>query len=161
MKPVHMCRWAQVTEELREALWELEEEKEKRRTCQEEMEEEREKRRRAEEEVNSKSHEEDNLKNKLSALLEEREKDSLLPLSPPGKEQGELKEAQEEKAVLVSRLKQQEGLVSSMQEMKQAGDSVTSEVQVLFGKQLQALQVCQRESVCLCKCVVIYIYIYI
>ena len=71
----------------------------------------------------------------------------LLPLSPPGKDReglhGELKEAQEEKALLVSRLKQQEGLVSSLQEMKLAGDSVTSEVQVLFGKQLQALQVCQ------------------
>ncbi|XP_062324892.1 pericentrin isoform X2 [Osmerus eperlanus] len=148
-------RWAQVTEELREALWELEEEKEKGRRCQDEMEEEREKRRRAEEEVNAKSHEEDNLKNKLSALLEEREsEDSLLPLSPPGKDreglQGELKElkeVQEEKAVLVSRLKQQERLVSSLQEMKLAGDSVTSEVQVLFGKQLQALQA-HRDQVC-------------
>lgn len=55
-----MFRWAQVTEELKQALWELEEEKEKRR-C-------------AEEQMNMKAHEQDNLKNKLSALMEEREK---------------------------------------------------------------------------------------
>ncbi|XP_028420872.1 pericentrin isoform X5 [Perca flavescens] len=55
-------RWAQVTEELQQALWELEEEKEKRR--------------RVEEEMNLRAHEQDNLKNKLSALMEEREKDN-------------------------------------------------------------------------------------
>lgn len=55
-----MFRWAQVTEELKQALWELEEEKEMRR-C-------------AEEDMNAKANEQDNLKNKLSALMEEREK---------------------------------------------------------------------------------------
>lgn len=136
----YACRWAQVTEELKD---------------------EREKRRRAEEEINVKAHEQDNLKNKLSALLEERDKEReemkgrekekeretslLLPSTFPGKEpeklQGELREVQEESAVLLSHLKQQEQLGFSLQEMKQAGDSVTSEVQTLFGKQLQALQV--------------------
>ncbi|XP_039642921.1 pericentrin isoform X3 [Perca fluviatilis] len=55
-------RWAQVTEELQQALWELEEEKEKRR--------------RVEEEINLRAHEQDNLKNKLGVLMEEREKDN-------------------------------------------------------------------------------------
>lgn len=61
-----MFRWAQVTEELRQALWELEEEKEKRRHVEEEM--------------NLKAHEQDNLKNKLSALMEEREKENAVML---------------------------------------------------------------------------------
>lgn len=51
-------RWAQVTEELRQALWELEEEKEKRRHVEEEMK--------------LKAHEQDDLKNKFSALMEEK-----------------------------------------------------------------------------------------
>ncbi|KAM4625822.1 pericentrin [Polymixia lowei] len=148
-------RWAQATEELRDALWELEEEKEKRRTHEEELEDEREKRKQAEEEINLKTHEQDNLKNKLSALLEERHQESkemmgrekeaetpsllrstLLSVEPD-KLQGELKEVQEEKTALLSHLNQQELLVSSLQETKQAGDLVTSEVQALFGKQLQ------------------------
>ncbi|KAM6973041.1 pericentrin [Aplochiton taeniatus] len=140
-------RWAQVTEELQEALWQLEEEKERKRMCEEELEGEREKLKKAEEAINLKVHEEDNLKNKLSALLKEREAEELgreKENSQPGKEpeelMGELKEVRDEKAALLSRLKQQESLVSSLQEMKQAGDTVTSEVQSLFGKQLQALQ---------------------
>lgn len=55
-----MFRWAQVSDELKEANWELEAEKEKRR--------------RVEEQMNTRAEEQDNLKNKLSALLEEREK---------------------------------------------------------------------------------------
>ncbi|XP_074547801.1 pericentrin [Halichoeres trimaculatus] len=51
-------RWAQVTDELQQALLDLEEEKEKRRHVEEEM--------------SLKTHEQDNLKNKLSALMEER-----------------------------------------------------------------------------------------
>ncbi|XP_034713635.1 pericentrin isoform X3 [Etheostoma cragini] len=57
-------RWAQVTEELQQTLLELEEEKEKRIHVEEEM--------------NFRAHEQDNLKNKLSALMEEREKDNQL-----------------------------------------------------------------------------------
>lgn len=52
-------RWAQVTDELKEALWELEAEKEKRR--------------RVEEELNTRAQEQDSLKNKLSALMEEKQ----------------------------------------------------------------------------------------
>lgn len=59
-KCVATFRWAQVTDELKEALWELEEEKEKRRSVEEEM--------------NTRAQEQDKLKNKISALMEEREK---------------------------------------------------------------------------------------
>lgn len=59
-KCVSTFRWAQVTQELKEALWELEAEKEKRRCV--------------EEEINIRAQEQDNLKNKLSALTEEKEK---------------------------------------------------------------------------------------
>uniref|UniRef100_A0A3Q1FSN0 Pericentrin n=1 Tax=Acanthochromis polyacanthus TaxID=80966 RepID=A0A3Q1FSN0_9TELE len=98
-------RWAQVTEELKEALWELEEEKEKRRHVEEEM--------------NLKANEQDNLKNKLSALFEEREKENV-----EDKVVGELKKEQEKKAALSSHQKQQELLVSSLQEIKQTAVSV-------------------------------------
>lgn len=69
-----------MTEELRQTLWELEEEKEKSRKCDMELEDEREKRRCIEEEMNLKAHEQHNLKNKLSALLEEREKENEVML---------------------------------------------------------------------------------
>lgn len=59
-KCVSTFRWAQVTDELKEALWELEAEKEKRRHVEEEM--------------NIRAQEQDNLKNKLSALMEEKGK---------------------------------------------------------------------------------------
>ncbi|KAM6917864.1 pericentrin isoform 2-T2 [Lycodopsis pacificus] len=66
-------RWAQVTEELKQALWELEEEKDTRT--------------RVEEEMNLKAHDQDNLKNKLSALMEERKKENAVMLF--GKEAAE------------------------------------------------------------------------
>ncbi|XP_055764487.1 A-kinase anchor protein 9-like isoform X2 [Salvelinus fontinalis] len=104
------ARWAQVSEELQEVHWELEEEQEKRR--------------RAEEEVSLKTHEEDNLKNRLCTLLEEREKDMEKLNSSPllEKEGGTLLPSQErvveqlkeEKSLLLSRLKQQEELLSSV-----------------------------------------------
>ncbi|XP_056151383.1 pericentrin [Lampris incognitus] len=144
-------RWAQVSEELREALWQLEEEKEKRRVQEEELEGERERRKNAEEEVNLNIHEQDNLKNKLSALLEQKNKEkeeaensSPLSSTPPSVQSEKLlaglREAQEEKATLLFQLKEQELLVSSLQEKKQAGDCVTAEDHTVFEKQLQALQ---------------------
>ncbi|XP_076013417.1 pericentrin isoform X2 [Genypterus blacodes] len=59
-------RWAEVTEELKQALWELEDEKEKRRSFEEEM--------------NLTGHEHHNLKNKLCALLQERENENEVML---------------------------------------------------------------------------------
>lgn len=60
----HFFRWAQVTEELRQALWELEEEKEKRRCLEEDM--------------SLRIQEQDDLKNKFSAFIEEKEKAATL-----------------------------------------------------------------------------------
>ncbi|XP_042179861.1 pericentrin-like isoform X7 [Oncorhynchus tshawytscha] len=103
------ARWAQVSEELQEAHWELEEEREKRR--------------RAEEEVSLKTHEEDNLKNRLCTLLEEREKDMESLISSPFLEEGGtvlpsqervMEQLKEEKSLLLSHLKQQEELLSSV-----------------------------------------------
>ncbi|KAJ8367065.1 hypothetical protein AAFF_G00333390, partial [Aldrovandia affinis] len=46
----------------------------------------------------------------------------------------------EEKELLLGQLREQEQLVRDLQEQKMAGDSVTSDVQTLFGRQLSALQ---------------------
>uniref|UniRef100_A0A4W5KUS0 ELK domain-containing protein n=1 Tax=Hucho hucho TaxID=62062 RepID=A0A4W5KUS0_9TELE len=102
------ARWAQVSEKLQDANWELEEEREKRR--------------RAEEEVSLKTHEEDNLKNRLCTLLEEKEMERLNSSPLLEKEGGTLLPSQErvmeqlkeEKSLLLSRLQQQEELLSSV-----------------------------------------------
>ncbi|GLD47932.1 A-kinase anchor protein 9-like protein [Lates japonicus] len=137
-------RWAQVTEELRQALWELEEEKEKRRHIEEEM--------------NLKAHEQDNLKNKLSALMEEREKENAAVLTGTeaaetlllvpdtalseevDKPVGGLKKEQENEAALQSHQKQQELLESSLQDIKQNADSVKQSPELSDDNKLQTLQ---------------------
>ncbi|XP_069391966.1 pericentrin isoform X4 [Paralichthys olivaceus] len=110
-------RWAQVTEELRQALWELEEEKEKRRHVEEEMNEQ-------------------DLKNKLGALMEEGEKEKaamflgkeasetllLAPDIVPLKEEDKLVGELEKEAGFPSHQKQPELLVSSLQEIKQSAE---------------------------------------
>ncbi|XP_042292883.1 pericentrin isoform X3 [Thunnus maccoyii] len=142
-------RWAQVSEELRQALWELEEEKEKRRHVEEEM--------------NLKAHEQDNLKNKLSALLEEREKEKAVMLM--GKEAeisaetslldsatfpsveedklvGELKEEQEKQLALPSHQKQEELPVASQQGVKQTAESTKQSPELRDDNKLRTLQAC-------------------
>ncbi|KAI9528762.1 hypothetical protein NQZ68_017360 [Dissostichus eleginoides] len=134
-------RWGQVTEELRQALWELEEEKEKKRLVEDEM--------------NLKAHEQDNLKNKLSALMEEREKENavlltgkeaaetslLVPAITPSEEEdqlvGELKNKQ---AALPSHQKQRDLLLLSQQEIKQPAISAEQILELRDDKQLQTLQ---------------------
>lgn len=142
-----MFRWAQVTDELRQALWELEEEKEKRRDVVEEM--------------NLKAHELDNLKNKLSALMEERGKENavllvgkeaaetclLVPSPSPSEEGdklvGELKNESEKEAALPSHQTQHELLLLSLQEIKQASQSAKQSPELSDDNQLQTLQVYQ------------------
>ncbi|XP_054469221.1 pericentrin isoform X2 [Anoplopoma fimbria] len=135
-------RWAQVTEELQQALWELEEEKEKRRHVEEEM--------------NLKAHEQDNLKNKLSALMEEKENAVMLTgkeadetsLLVPATSQSEggdklvggPKNEQEKEAPLPSHQKQQELLLLSLQEMKQPAISAKQSPEFSDDNQLQTLQ---------------------
>ncbi|XP_017559158.2 pericentrin isoform X1 [Pygocentrus nattereri] len=130
-------RWSKASEELEEAKWELEMEREKRLQC--------------EEIISQKTHEQDNLKNKLSSLQSQQEREQITldvtdlsekTLSPP---EELLKELGEEKVKLVLQLKQQEQLVRDIQEQKVAGDSVSSEVQALFGRQLSFLQA-QRDQ---------------
>ncbi|XP_010784785.1 A-kinase anchor protein 9-like isoform X2 [Notothenia coriiceps] len=135
-------RWGQVTEELRQALWDLEEEKEKKRL--------------AEEEMNLKAHEQDNLKNKLSALMEEREKEKavlltgkeaaetslLLPAITPSEEEDELVgELKNKQAALPSHQKQQDLLLLSQQETKQPAISAEQILELRDDKPLQTLQV--------------------
>ncbi|XP_058471141.1 pericentrin [Solea solea] len=105
-------RWAQVTEELRQALWDLDDEKEKRRHFEEEM--------------NLKAHEQNNLKNKLDALTEEtasvllaKEAGETLLLVPSGQD-NKLAVEYEKEAALLSNQKEPELLVSSLQEIKQS-----------------------------------------
>ncbi|XP_027130303.1 pericentrin isoform X5 [Larimichthys crocea] len=137
-------RWAQVTEELRQALWELEEEKEKRRQV--------------EEEINLRVHEQDNLKNKLSALMEEREKETavmlmgndaaetclLVSATSPSEDRDklvrELKNEKEKEAALLSHQKQQELLELSLQEIKQDSQSAKQSPELRDDNQLQTLQ---------------------
>nr|XP_008120308.1 PREDICTED: pericentrin [Anolis carolinensis] len=54
--------------------------------------------------------------------------------------EGMIKDLQQEKETLMMQLKMQEQLVKDVQEQKMASDSVTSEVQSLFGQQLAILQ---------------------
>ncbi|XP_053191638.1 pericentrin [Scomber japonicus] len=139
-------RWAQVTEELRQALLELEEEKEKRIHVEEEM--------------NLKAYEQENLKNKLCALLEEREEEKavmlmgkeaeisaetslLAPATFPSVEGdklvGELKK-EKESAALVSHQKQEELLVTSLQEIKQTAESTKQSPELRDDNKLRTLQ---------------------
>lgn len=143
-----MLRWAQVTEELRQALWELDEEKEKRRHVEEEM--------------NLNAHEQDNLKNKLSALMNTRENAVMLtgeeaaepsppaPATSPSEEEdklvGELKNEQEKEAGFPSHQKQQELLLLSPQEIKQPAISAKQSPELRDDNQLQTLQVHQYDK---------------
>lgn len=140
-----MPRWAQVTEELRQALWELEEEKERSRHV--------------EEEISLKTHEQDNLKNKLSAFVEEREKENAVTLmgkegaetsllvpaisSSEGGDKlvGKLKNEQEKEAALSSHQKQQELLILSLREIKETSKSSKQSPELRDDNQLQMLQV--------------------
>ncbi|KAL3968743.1 ryanodine receptor 1 [Sarotherodon galilaeus] len=135
-------RWAQVTEELREALQELEDEKEMRRQFEEEM--------------NLKVHEQDSLRSKLCALSEEWEQENVVMLTvketeisaetsllvsgtfPSDEDEKLVGELKEEETALQSHQKQQELLVSSLQEIKQTADLESTEFR--DDNQLQTLQ---------------------
>lgn len=119
-----------MTEELRQALWELEEEKEKWRDV---------------EEMNSKVHEQDNLNNKFSALMEESTKENVVTLQ--GNEAAEtclLASAyspSEEGDDLIREDKTEELLVVSLQETTRASDCAKQSPNLRNDNQLQTLQV--------------------
>lgn len=118
-----------------------------------EVEEEKEKRRRVEEEMNLKAQEEDNLRNKFSALMEEREKETVVMLGNAVTENlllapktsladvyhlGELGN----EAARQSLQKQQVLLVSSPQDVKEKGDCAKQSQELRDVSELQTLQVC-------------------
>lgn len=123
-------RWSKASEELENAKWELEMERDKRLHC--------------EELLNEKIHEQDNLKNKLSYLESQKEKEPLRSsMDPDDKNTSSeelLKELKEDKVKLILQLEHQRQLVRDIQEQKMAGDSVSCEVQAMFGRQLSSLQ---------------------
>lgn len=124
--------WSKASEELEEAKWDLETERDKRLHF--------------EELLNEKLHEQDNLKNKLSYLENQKGREQLTePDSKSFSTEELLKELKEDKVKLVLQLKHQEQLVQDIQEQKMVGDSVSGEVQALFGRQLSSLQA-QRDQ---------------
>lgn len=130
-------RWSKASEELEEARLELDTERDKRIHF--------------EELLNEKIHEQDNLKNNLSYLESQKAKEQITSSMEECSDDKHfsteeiLKELKEDKIKLVFQLKCQEQLVHDIQEQKLAGDSVSSEVQAVFGKQLSSLQA-QRDQ---------------
>ncbi|XP_064183587.1 pericentrin isoform X2 [Anguilla rostrata] len=127
-------RWSKAAKELESARWELEAEREQRQ--------------RWEEAVGLKASEADDLRNQLSLLRSRPERPDQTG-QPPGARTADplllatgdlIGDLREEKELLLAQLREQERLVRDVQERKLAGDSVTSEVQALFGRQLSALQ---------------------
>ncbi|XP_068803772.1 pericentrin isoform X4 [Struthio camelus] len=114
-----------------------------------ELSEEREARVRCEKELDQKTKKEKELENKISFLVKQQDEDrgqpdcaedSLMQLSKSFTWQEMVKDLKEEREMLMAQLRTQEQLVKEVQEQKTASDSVTSEVQSLFGRQLAALQ---------------------
>ncbi|XP_010220669.1 PREDICTED: pericentrin [Tinamus guttatus] len=114
-----------------------------------ELSEEREARARCEKELDQKTKKEKELENKVNFLVKQQQEDggqhdcaeeSVIQLSKSFTWQEMVKDLKEEREMLMAQLRTQEQLVKEVQEQKTASDSVTSEVQSLFGRQLAALQ---------------------
>nr|XP_013807565.1 PREDICTED: pericentrin [Apteryx mantelli mantelli] len=114
-----------------------------------ELSEEREARARCEKELDQKTKKEKELENKISFLVKQQNEDggqpdraeeSVIQLSKSFTWQEMVKDLKEEREMLMAQLRTQEQLVKDVQEQKTASDSVTNEVQSLFGRQLAALQ---------------------
>ncbi|KAM9287336.1 pericentrin [Morus bassanus] len=114
-----------------------------------ELDEEREARIRCEKGLLQKTEKEKELENKIMFLVKQQGEDggqpycAVEPLTQVSKSstwQEMVKDLQEEREMLMVQLRTQEQIVKDVQEQKTASDSVTSEVQSLFGRQLAALQ---------------------
>ncbi|KAM6200755.1 pericentrin isoform 3-T3 [Sarcoramphus papa] len=128
-------KWEKVMAELSHMRVELDEEREARLCC--------------EKELLQKTEKEKELESKIMFLVKQRSEDggqpycAVEPLTQVSKSstwQEMVKDLQEEREMLMVQLRTQEQLVKDVQEQKTASDSVTSEVQSLFGRQLAALQ---------------------
>ncbi|XP_062434336.1 pericentrin [Rhea pennata] len=118
-----------------------------------ELREEREARARCEKELDQKTKKEKELENRISFLVKQQDggqpdcdEESVIQLSKSLPWQEMVKDLKEEREMLMVQLRTQEQLVKEVQEQKTASDSVTSEVQSLFGRQLAALQ-SQRDQI--------------
>ncbi|XP_043361750.1 pericentrin isoform X12 [Dermochelys coriacea] len=115
-----------------------------------ELNKEREARVRCEEELDQKVKKEKELENKINFLEKQGEDRDLtvcieelglgIKASKSHTCQEMIKDFKQERETLMMQLRAQEQLVKEVQEQKTASDSVTSEVQSLFGRQLAALQ---------------------
>ncbi|XP_047903113.2 pericentrin isoform X1 [Anser cygnoides] len=128
-------KWKKVIAELSLMHVELNKEREARVCC--------------EKQLLQKTEKEKELENKISHLIKQQGEDggqpyhAVEPLTQTSKSstwQQMLKDLQEEREMLMVQLRTQEQLVKEVQEQKTASDSVTSEVQSLFGRQLAVLQ---------------------
>ncbi|XP_072197806.1 pericentrin isoform X8 [Excalfactoria chinensis] len=137
-------KWKKLIAELCEINAELSKEREARRCCEEQLLQKTEREKELESKINLlvKQQGEDGnqpygvteptWQQMIKDLQEERQKSSAW--------QKMVEDLQEEKEMLMMQLQTQEQLVKEVQEQKIASDSVTSEVQTLFGRQLAALQ---------------------
>lgn len=128
-------KWEKVMAEISHMRVELDEERDARICC--------------EKELLQKTEKEKELENKIMFLIKQQDEDggqpycAVEPLTQVSKSstwQEMVKDLQEEREMLMVQLRTQEQLVKDVQEQKTASDSVTSEVQSLFGRQLAALQ---------------------
>ncbi|XP_032045599.1 pericentrin isoform X5 [Aythya fuligula] len=159
----HICLLNQLTEQLHEkesaletSQWETQEAAEKwKKVLAElslmhvELNKEREARVCCEKQLLQKIEKEKELENKISHLIKQQGENggqpyhAVEPLTQTSEFstcQQMLKDLQEEREMLMVQLRTQEQLVKEVQEQKTASDSVTSEVQSLFGRQLAVLQ---------------------
>ncbi|XP_074858211.1 pericentrin isoform X3 [Carettochelys insculpta] len=115
-----------------------------------ELNKERDARIRCEEELDQKVQKEKELENKINFLEKQSEDRQLtvgieelglgIKVSKSHTWQEMIKDLKQERETLMMHLRAQEQLVKEVQEQKTASDSVTSEVQSLFGRQLAVLQ---------------------
>ncbi|KAM4668562.1 pericentrin isoform 5-T5 [Amazona ochrocephala] len=121
-------KWEKVMSELSRMHVELDKEREARISC--------------EKQLLQKAEEEKELENKIMFLMRQQGEDgeTSTQVSKSSTWQEMIKDLQEEREMLMAQLRTQEQLVKDVQEQKTASDSVTSEVQSLFGRQLAALQ---------------------
>lgn len=159
----HICLLNQLTEQLHEkesalekSQWETQEAAGKwKKVIAElsllhvELNKEREARVCCEKQLLQKTEKEKELENKISLLIKQQGENggqpyhAVEPLTQKSESstwQQMLKDLQEEREMLMVQLRTQEQLVKEVQEQKTASDSVTSEVQSLFGRQLAVLQ---------------------
>ncbi|XP_064419566.1 pericentrin isoform X2 [Latimeria chalumnae] len=131
---VALKKWKKLTEELSALHLELEKERLERANLEQKLEHELEEKRTLENKIHT-LEEESGGENVGNVLGDTAAKGLAFPLM-----QEVVKELEQEKELLQMQLQDQEQLVKDLQEQKLAADSVTSEVQSLFGRQLATLQ---------------------